>query len=287
MSEIDTRPEYIKVVAGPRLQRTTSKFALKGKPLSGYRTGDIFYYKEFREEKVKVNGRAIVCVILSILLMSCIIVAVLYGANPNLIPASPVYNHSFLNISLSAGPICRYTRNCTTYCDTVYLEHLTGCCWGCGIADTCSFPVTVMWSGVNALTARLRVWLFVTLDGNFFFQSGYAPIVVNNTGSSIIGDSCLGEVGHPLILVACLSEQNLENSATQGFPASSCLSSYGICAVTGDALVPPLTPCLADGTWAGNQYTTSWPGALYSAASGISPWSLGTLLLFMVVFRFQ
>jgi len=272
------RNEYEMVVMGPKLERTYSKFALKGQPLSGYRTGDSFYYKEFKDEKIKINTRALACVIIVSFLLSCLIVAVLYGANPvPFTPAAVVYNHNMVNLELTVGPGCRYTRNCTTYCDTVYLEHLTGCCWGCGIADTCSFPVTVNWTNVEIGKARLRIWLFATLDGNFFFQSGYAPVVANTTGYGIVGDGCFGETGHPMILIACLSDLALDNFASEGFPAGHCLSTYGICTVSGGALVDPLTPCLPNSQWIANTYVNSWPGPLYSAASGNKPYILTIL----------
>jgi len=272
--------EYELVTMPPRLPRTYSKFALKGQPLSGYRTGDSFYYKEYKEQKVKLNTRAIVCVLLATFLLSCLIVAVLYGANPApFTPPALTYDHTMVGVSLPTGPLCSFTRNCTKYCDTVYLEHLTGCCWGCGIADTCSFPVTVNWTDVLPKVGRLRVWLFVTLDGNFFFQSGNAPIVTNSSGSAIVGDGCFGEIGHPMILISCLSDQNLENLSYEGFPASHCYSTFGICATSGDALVDPLTSCLPDSQWLGNTYLNSWPGPLFSPASAIKPFLMGILLL--------
>jgi len=165
---------------------------------------------------------------------------------------------------VNPSPNCVYTRNCTKSCDTVYIEHLTGCCWGCGIADVCSFPVSVNWTNVVIYELRQRIWLFVSLDGHYFFQSGYAPIVTNNTGSDTIGDGCYGEIGHSVLLVACLSDQDLENKAYEGFPASRCNSTFGYCTVSGDALIDPLNVCQPDHTWIGNTYSTVWAGPLYS-----------------------
>jgi len=276
--------EYEMVVKGPKLERTFSKFALKGKPLSGYRTGDSFYYKEYKEVKINVNSRALIAVVLTAFLLSCLIVAVLYGANTSTFVAAAVtYNHSMVNVLLPVGPVCGFARNCTKTCDTIYIEHLTGCCWGCGIADICSFPVIVNWTSIPQLGYRVRVFLFVSLDGTNFFQSGNAPIVVNSTGYGIVGDGCFGEIGHPMILVACLTANDETDQSYAGFPASHCMSSFGICTVSGDAFVKPLSYCLPDNEWVGNTYINSWPGPRFGAASSLIPYLWSSLFLSILV----
>jgi hypothetical protein len=280
--------EYEMVVRGPKLERTFSKFALKGQPLSGYRTGDSFYYKEFKEVKVKVNSRALVAVIITAFLLSCLIVAVLYGANTTtFVGTVTTYNHSMVNLLLPVGPTCSFSRNCTKTCDTIYLEHLTGCCWGCGIADTCSFPVIVNWTNVPEFAYRVRIFLFVTLDGTNFFQSGNGPIVVNSTGSAIVGDGCFGEIGHPMILVACLTSNDETDASYVGFPASHCISSFGICAVSGGAFIKSLSYCLPDNEWTGNTYINSWPGPLYGAGSSLLPYMWTSFLSIIVAYMIQ
>jgi len=281
--------EYEMVVRGPKLERTFSKFALKGQPLSGYRTGDSFYYKEFKEVKVKVNNRALFGVIGVAFLLSCLIVAVLYGANTTtFVGVQLTYNHSMVNVLLPVGPACTFTRNCTKTCDTITLEHLTGCCWGCGIADTCSFPVIVNWTSVPQFAYRVRVFLFVSLDGQTFFQSGNAPIVVNSTGYGIVGDGCFGEIGHPMILVACLTANDETDKSYSGFPASHCLSTFGICAVSGDAFITPLGQCNpTDNTWKGNQNINSWITPLYGSASSLFPYMWTIFLSLLVIYAIQ
>jgi len=238
------------------LDRTLSKFPLKGVPLSGYRTGDSFYYTERIAGKSKFNTKVLVTGGILTFFLACIIFAVVFGANPQTFQTkSSTFNHNMVEVYYES-PACLFVRNCTKNCDTLYLEHLTGCCWGCGIADICSFPVVVNWTDVVIYELRQRIWLFVSLDGHYFFQSGYAPIVGNVTGSAVIADGCFGEIGHAVLFVACLSDLNLENAGFEGFPASRCNSTFGVCGISGGALLKGLNVCQPDNTWIGNTYTT-------------------------------
>jgi len=156
-------------------------------------------------------------------------------------------------------------------------------CSGCGLKDVCNFPVTLNWTDVERYQLRQRVWLFASLDGHYFFQTGWAPIVENVTGSAVVNDGCFGEPGFPMVLVACLSDRNLQDSSFEGFPVKSCNSTWGLCVTSESALVDSLDVCLADGEWEGNTYIYSWDGPGYSKASSIRCNLLCLLLLIYFV----
>lgn len=61
------------------------------------------------------------------------------------------------------------------------------------------------WENVTALGSSQRIWILASLDGHFFFQSGWVNFlhiffvnekkgayVANSSGSAIVTDGCFG-----------------------------------------------------------------------------------------------
>jgi len=247
-------------------------------PLSFYRTNDVFWYNAPNMQKDGFNwkmflfmafflGALIIIVIVTIFTIQAKKDAITYTHDKiRLVPYMATPN--------PLEPHCRFIRNCTASC-SIELEHEIGCCIGCGLTTDCNFDTQIAWQQVEALPSRQRIWLFVSTNGKGFFQTGFAPYITNTSGTAIISNGCYSAPNQQIILVACLSTSDLQNKATDGFPADSCSSTFGICISTNGVWNLPLDACKG-GVWEGNSYTTSWDGPKYNGDILLQP---STLLL--------
>lgn len=90
----------------------------------------------------------------------------------------------------------------------------------------------VTWGTIEPVPLRVsrqRIWLLVSLNGYEFYQTGWAPIITNDTGQAIVPNGCFSHSGQPVVIVACLSTKNLQDEIYIGFPVDLCESTYGIC----------------------------------------------------------
>jgi len=187
--------------------------------------------------------------------------------------------------------VCQYERKCTSDTCSLIIERQEGCCLGCPsrldnpLDDNCNFNVTVGWFNITELTIRQRVYLFASLDGEHFYQTGFAPPVVqkddtfglipvlhgnatvleNTTISfaneSVIPNACFSTANQEILLVGCLSPYALFDFSFKGFPAQYCTSFRGICYNTNNALISPMKGCVqVPGKdyfeWEGNRWET-------------------------------
>jgi len=249
------------------IERTPSNVLVDedGSPLAGYKTNDIFWRKPDEEHQIRINTKVLGCGTLSVILLAGVIAAVVWGTGTTKTVVHIDYDHSKVRVSTSKT-LCSYARNCTPECDNIQAEHALGCCTGCGLPDTCSFSVNVSWYNVPALAGPQRVWLFATLDGHYFFQSGFAPYITNNTGSYTIQDGCFGQPGNPIILVACLTTKDLQDKSFEGFPDQRCNSTWGLCTASQNILIQPLQDYCIGTQWQGNFFIQTWDGPRYASA---------------------
>jgi len=255
-------------------------------PLSFYRTNDVFWYNPPNLHKDGLNYK-LLC-FMSSFLGALIIIVVVTIFTIQARKDAVIYTHDKLRVvpyGNTFEPHCRFVRNCTSapQC-SIELEHEIGCCIGCGLTTDCNFDTQIAWQNVESLPARQRIWLFVSTNGKGFFQTGFAPFVTNSSGSAIISNGCYSAPNQQVILVACLSTSDLQNKATDGFPADSCSSTYGICIKTNSVYNDRLDACIGQ-TWIGNTYTDSWDGPKFNGDIMLQPSiilviaSLGTLLI--------
>jgi len=253
-------------------------------PLDGYKTNDMWYHKPIDEKEFKINTRVLGGGVIGILLFTGVITAVVWGADSlNNVPL-PNYDHSRVRVT-TTSTACNLMRNCSSVCTDIAVEHTLGCCTGCGLAETCNFPVNVSWYNVPALTTRQRVWLLASLDGTFWFQSGWGAFVTNTSGWAMVTNGCYGNPGYAIILAACLSQGNLQDLSWNGFPSRTCNSSWGICSSTQNVLIQPLSYCNGP-LWWGNYNIQTWDvtnSGPESASVLMTPsMSLTVLLVFMM-----
>jgi len=234
-------------------------------PLHGYKTNDTWWRKPDEEHHITINTKVLGCGSVLLLLLIGVIVAVVWGADTGKVAAFVPFDHTKVRVS-APKTACTIARNCTSTCGSIAVEHALGCCSGCGIPQTCNFPVTMTWNNVPSLGGRQRIWLFVSLDGHYFFQSGFAPYITNTSGTYTIQDGCFGDPGFAIILVGCLTQLNLQDLAFEGFPAHRCNSTWGLCTATQGILVQNLDVACTSDQWKGNFYINSWDGPLYSGA---------------------
>jgi len=239
-------------------------------PLSGFKTNDIWYHKVTDVRPVRINTKVIGCGGIFILLTAGVIAAAVWGSDSQKNKTVKIFTHDNVRV-LPTTTKCGFKRNCTAECtENIILEHEIGCCSGCGLKNTCNFPVNISWYQVPLYDIRQRIWMFVTLDGHYFFHSGYAPFVTNATGWTIVGNGCFGDPGHAMVMVACLSDLNLQDLSFEGFPANSCNSTWGYCSASNGIYVENLGAC--KGTqWEGNFFVDTWNGPLYSNGNILSP----------------
>jgi len=115
--------------------------------------------------------------------------------------------------------------------------------------------------------------------------SSLGAYVTNTSGSAIIGNGCYGDPGYAIILVACITELDMQDSSFYGFPSRRCNSSWGICTSTQNVLIQPLYVC-NQGSWLGNFNIESWDpasGPEYSMAGLRLPSMSLLLLLFIMI----
>jgi len=252
--------------------------------LSFYRTNDVYWYKAPELHTVGLNYK-LLCFMASFFGALIIIVAVTISTIQARKDAV-VYNHDKVRVipfGKTLTPTCRFLRNCTAAC-SIELEHEIGCCIGCGLTTDCNFDVSVAYQQVESLPARQRIWLFASTNGKGFFQTGFAPWITGSSGTALIQNGCFSAPSQQVILVACLSTNDLQNKAYDGFPADSCSSTYGVCVASNSIFNQPLDSCSND-LWEGNKYTTSWDGPKFSGDVLLQPSffliaiSIGTFLI--------
>jgi hypothetical protein len=247
---------------------------VRSTPLDGYRTQDSWYYKAEEHKKNHVNTRALGCGLFMLFVLALVIIAVMWGSDSTKGngPKKPkTYDHDMIRVSLEEDiAMCSFTRECTKECTSIEIEHQIGCCSGCGLPNTCSFPVQIGWNNVEQYELRQRAWLLVSLDGHYWFQSGYGALVSNSTGTANITNGCFGEAGRPLIVVGCLSDLELQDKSFDGFPDKQCNSTYGICTASNGILINNLDSCTPDSQWIGNTYIKKWEGKRFSASSHLA-----------------
>eukprot|EP01118_Nematostelium_gracile_P015614 TRINITY_DN6291_c0_g1_i1.p1 TRINITY_DN6291_c0_g1~~TRINITY_DN6291_c0_g1_i1.p1 ORF type:complete len:277 (-),score=58.37 TRINITY_DN6291_c0_g1_i1:30-860(-) len=247
---------------------------VRSTPLDGYRTQDSWYYKAEEHKKNHVNTRALGCGLFMLFILALVIIAVMWGSDSTkggTTTKKKDYNHDMVHVSIPGGVGgCSFARECTKECTTVDIEHQIGCCTGCGLANTCSFPVQVNWNNVEQYELRQRIWLLVSLDGDYWFQSGWGALVSNTSGNATVTNGCFGEAGRPLIMVGCLSDLSLQDKGFLGFPDKQCNSTYGICTASNGILVNNLNPCQPDSTWIGNTYIKKWEGKRFSSSTQLA-----------------
>jgi hypothetical protein len=258
---------------------------------------------ESRSGKSRIFRAAfgLLALVIMILLLMWIVSLQDLGSNGvQFLPETPLYNHDMVSITLgSSGDKCQYVRSCLPYCESVEVEHQVGCCTGCGIPYNCNFNVTVHWKNVPAKKIPQFIWLLVTLDGSEFYQTGYAPAIgilqsldnsssisnnskidpsgtnsiVNSSatsnGEAVISDACFSTADQVIAIVACMSTSYMQDATFDGFPASECISSWGLCVATNNVF-QDLPDFCSDEQWIGNSYTSNWLGPIYSDASILS-----------------
>jgi len=256
--------------------------------LTSYKTNDIFYFNKDDRPKIgRVNKRVVGCG-LFILLIICAIIATIFVLVPSTDSTDDVdFDHDMVYVRLGKKTpgVCQYARTCLKDCGRT-IERQQGCCLGCPtrqddpLDDNCNFNVSVGWNNVKALDLRQRVYLFASLDGNTFYQTGFAPpvvkkgaeyVVVENTNivlpngsyplvkeivndpnESTVPNACFSTANQQVIVVACLSEYDLFDMAFDGFPGLWCNSFNGSCFNTNNAIVKDLDVC-EKGLWTGNK----------------------------------
>jgi len=284
----------------------------KDKLLTSYKTNDIFYFgKDDRPKIGRVNKRVVGCGLFILLLMSAII-ATIFILVPSTNSEEDVkfdHNMVYVRLSLKNPGVCQYTRACLPDCPRT-IERQTGCCIGCPerlvdpLDDNCNFNVSVGWQNIKALDLRQRIYLFASLDGNTFFQTGYAPPVVtkkaeynlvvdpnnpvapdgtpnllkelvNLPNESTVPNTCLSTANQQVILVACLSQYDLFDKAFSGFPGTYCNSFNGSCINTNNAVVKDMDVC-KNGLWQGNKYNSKsqWDKEFSGHTALVKPTSL-------------
>jgi len=156
---------------------------------------------------------------------------------------------------------CIYTRSCEPLCDPLpAMEHKLGCCTGCRLQSDktgrdCSIPVKVKWEDVKKENAPQRVWIFASADCEIYYQTGYAPYVEGDSmlasGTDTVNNTCLSNGFQQMVVVACLSEEDLQDKKARDFPSKHCRSYWGKCIATNDVFQKDLS-CCTNGTWNGN-----------------------------------
>jgi hypothetical protein len=273
----------------------------KNKLLTDYKTNDLFYYGFSEKRKLsRINKRVVGCGIFLLIIIMAIIAAIFALIPSSSTTANKIFDHSKVYVTLS-GPkpgICQYVRKCEEGCN-VYIEQQLGCCVGCAKLQTdpldndCNFNVTVGWFNVTAMSIRQRVYLFVSIDGQSWYQSGFAPPAIsaselynselNNTKTipvnqsipqdfAIIPDGCFSVANQQIVLAACLSQYDLYDFSFSGFPAAYCNSFKGICVNTNDAIIKNTKYCV-DGNWIGNNITSEqeWNQQIQSICPLLNP----------------
>jgi hypothetical protein len=92
-----------------------------------------------------------------------------------------IYDNGYVwNITLEEGIAdCSFgDRNCTTGCNTDYVEQKMGCCSGCKNPNSCNVHVGVQWMNVPPRIKPQRIWLLATADCKSWWQTGWAPYLV-------------------------------------------------------------------------------------------------------------
>jgi len=127
------------------------------------------------------------------------------------------------------------------------------------------------------------------------FQGAF---VTNTSGTALVTNGCYGDPGYAIILVACLTENDLQDKTWEGFPAYSCNSTWGICTSTEDVLIQrklsqsfslidaALDACKGN-QWEGNFYIKTWDGPVYNTAGVHLPSFCLVTLLVAVLMRFS
>jgi len=264
-------------------------------PMAGHKTNDSWR----AEDKASLHGRARYnrkVIWLGIIFVIVGVGAVLGLFSKWLITQKKVekgiYDHSMVEIFSNPDPKCFFDYVCQPNCN-FDLSREVGCCRGCPIGQlngqkpqkgvlNCNFNVTVSWTNVTELSQRQRIWLFVSVDGIYFFQTGYGPYLQDGgNGSIVIPDGCYSFPNQQVLIVACLSALYLQDTTYLGFPAQKCNSTFGVCVSTNGVYAKSLDVCLPDGQWVGNNYITHWAGKLWSSSNSLG---VSYLLLYFFVF---
>lgn len=204
-----------------------------------------------------------------------------------------LFDHSRVRIGpflYDNGTDCAFEYKCLPGC-TLELSREVGCCVGCPIGQAnrdqveppnCSFNVTVTWANVERLPWRQRIWLFTTIDGKYYYQTGFAPWIENSSnGSSIVPDGCFSRPYQQIALIACLSSEDLQDKSYKGFPVNKCNSTWGLCVATNGIYQDPLDVCTDEGEWEGNFFITEWKGP--RAAGSTLSWNFLLILLSFLI----
>lgn len=251
-------------------------------PLSFYRTNDVMWYEPPLTEKSKVNVKLLLFMASFFGALIIIVTVTIYTIQAR--KDFKIYDHDKVRLVPIKGtvqtrnPTCQFIRNCTVACQgNIELEHEIGCCMGCGLNTDCNFDIQVIWQAVEEKPAPQRVWIFVSTNGEGFFQTGFAPYITNTSGQAVVGNGCFSAPNQQIILIACLSTNKLQDRSYEGFPADSCDSSFGICIATNGVYNEELEEC-SNGYWKANNYKTSWDGPKFNGGFLLQPSSLLTVV---------
>jgi len=245
--------------------------------LFGTKTNDAWFYSSTRNydsngnqdpSRPAINPKVLFTGSLVVFVLLCLSFGFLWLSIEPTLNLNQSFDHNKVRLSF-ASSTCNYERSCTDFCTSIEVEHQQGCCIGCGLATDCNFNVTVNWYNVPRLLQRQRIFLLVTLDGNDFYQTGYAPFVEGGVdGEAVIADGCFSESHQYVAVVGCLTSLDLQDDRYHGFPLRECNSTWGICIPTNQVFLAEPSFC-HNGLWIGNGYEETWLGVTYSAGGSM------------------
>jgi len=200
---------------------------------------------------------------------------------------------------------CSYDVHSPMGC-TADVNDVIGCQVGCGFTDLglqCGLNVTLEWRDVNVTDFNQWIYLMATIDGEHWWQTGFAqpllaggPIIIGNqtvevddddehrtSGEVVITDGCFGSPYQELIVVACLSSEEItKGKFFHWFPKDLCNATYGICIPTNNVALLPHDQCNGE-EWEGNTFESKWNAPYWSSASMVMPLPMITAAMTMMV----
>mmetsp|Transcript_610 Transcript_610/g.2148 ORF Transcript_610/g.2148 Transcript_610/m.2148 type:complete len:409 (-) Transcript_610:40-1266(-) len=188
-----------------------------------------------------------------------------------------LYENSTLRVK-PTNSSCSYERSCPDYC-TEAVNEVVGCCKGCYLAaeGDCGLTVNVTYSHIPPSQSNeeiAKIYILVSNDGSFFWQTGWPVPVTNNreetlngTGSAQVTDGCYGPPAS-VVIVGCLSTYDLTAKTFDEFPLSACATYWGYCTHLNDVWVAGVEGCLGP-VWA-NNYRDSED--FIDIGSRLAPW---------------
>ncbi len=201
--------------------------------LEDYYNNDLWNYQGPPETRfAKPNLKILACGIAVLLVMlTCVVLIFFFSFEEKVLN----YDHNMVSIENPQDTNCELGQTCPTGCTPAVDEEI-GCCIGCGLETDCNIrPLTVEWTDVPITESQQRIYLLVTTDCSFYYQTGFGPFLeTTESGIAEINNACLSQPDKQIVIIACLSSMNLHDRTFNGFPVDYCNSTRGICVATND-----------------------------------------------------